>query len=96
VEAKVSDNTQTMAAAVVGAVLGGLAGYLFFTPRGRALRSQLEPALDDMMGELNQMRRTAVKASDVIGEGWKLLNQAMRDSSDPDPRWVKSEQKSPF
>jgi hypothetical protein len=91
-----SDNTQTMAAAVVGAVLGGLAGYLFFTPRGRTLRAQLEPALDDMMGELNQMRRTAVKASDVLGEGWKLLNQAMRDGSEQDPRWVKSGQTSPF
>jgi flagellar motor component MotA len=92
----VSDNTQTLAAAAVGAVLGGLAGYLFFTPRGRALRSQLEPALDEMMGELNQLRRTAVKASDVVSEGWKILNQAMRDSSEQDPRWVKSGQTSPF
>jgi flagellar motor component MotA len=92
----VSDNTQTLAAAAVGAVLGGLAGYLFFTPRGRALRAQLEPALDDMMGELTQMRRTAVKASDVLGEGWKLLNQAMRDDGEQDPRWAKSGQKSPF
>jgi flagellar motor component MotA len=96
VEANVSDNTQTLAAAVVGAVLGGLAGYLFFTPRGRALRSQLEPALDDMMVELKQMRRTAVKASDVIGEGWNLLNQALRDGTERDPRWVKSGQTSPF
>jgi len=49
-----------------------------------------------MMSELTQLRRTAVKASDVVGEGWKLLNQAMRDGSDEDPRWVKSGQKSPF
>jgi len=91
----VSDNTQTLAAAVVGAVLGGLAGYLFFTPRGRALRTQLEPALDDMMVEINQLRRTAVKASDVVGEGWKLFNQAMRDGTE-DPKWVKSGQTSPF
>jgi len=96
VEANVSDNSQTLAATAVGAVLGGLAGYLFFTPRGRRLRSQLEPALDDMMVELNQFRRTAVKASDVLGEGWKLLNQAMRDAGDQDPRWVKSGQTSPF
>ena len=91
-----NDNTQTLAAAVVGAVLGGLAGYLFFTPRGRALRSQLEPALDDMMVELNQLRRTAVKASDVVGEGWKMLNQALREGTEQDPRWVKSGQTSPF
>lgn len=91
-----SDNTRTLAAAVVGAVLGGLAGYLFFTPRGRELRSQLEPALDDMMVELAQLRRTAVKASDVVGEGWKMLNEALRDGTEPDPRWVKSGQTSPF
>jgi hypothetical protein len=59
------------------------------------MRVQLEPALDDMMGEINQMRRTAVKASTVLGEGWKLLNQAMKDGTD-DPKWVKSGQTNPF
>jgi len=49
-----------------------------------------------MMGELNQLRRTAVKASDVVGEGWKLLNQAMREGTEHDPRWVKSGQTNPF
>jgi hypothetical protein len=48
-----------------------------------------------MMGEINQLRRTAVKASDVVGEGWKLFNQALRDGTD-DPKWVKSGQTSPF
>jgi len=92
----VSDNTRTIAAAAVGAVLGGLAGYLFFTPRGRGLRSELEPALDDIMAELHQFRRTAVKASEVVSEGWQILNNAIRAGSEQDPRWVKSGQTSPF
>ena len=37
------DNSRALAATVVGAVLGGLAGYLFFTEHGRSVRRQIEP-----------------------------------------------------
>ena len=34
-------NSRALAATVVGAVIGGAAGYLFFTEHGRSLRRQL-------------------------------------------------------
>ena len=52
-----TENSRTVAATIVGGVLGAMAGYLLFTDRGRALRRQLEPALEDFARELNHLER---------------------------------------
>jgi hypothetical protein len=90
-------NSRAMAAAIVGAVVGGLAGYLFFTDDGRRLRRQLEPALDDLARELNSFRATVNKAAGVANEGWQLLNEAMGDSGQAtQSRYASARQTSPF
>ena len=88
------DNSRAIAATVVGAVVGGVAGYLFFTDHGRSIRRQIEPALDDFARELNSFRGTVQKASGVASEGWKLLNEALGESSTT-PRYP-GRQTSPF
>ena len=89
-----NDNSKAVAASVVGAVLGGIAGYLFFTEAGRNMRRQLEPALDDIARELNSFRSTVAKASGVASEGWKLLNEAIGE--DNRNRLPNVHQTSPF
>lgn len=74
------DNSRAIAATMVGAVAGGVAGYLFFTDHGRSLRRQIEPALEDFARELMSFRATVMKASGVASEGWKLLNEAMGET----------------
>jgi gas vesicle protein len=88
------DNSRELAACLVGAVIGGVAGYLFFTARGRSLRRQIEPALEDFSRELMSFRQTVHKASGVASEGWKLLNEALGETS-PAPRFP-GRQTSPF
>ena len=73
------NNSREIAATVVGAVLGGVAGYLLFTERGRIVRRQIEPALEDFSRELMSFRTTVQKASGVANDGWKLLNEALGD-----------------
>ena len=90
-----TDNSRAMAATIVGAVVGGLAGYLFFTDRGRAMRRSLEPALEDLARELNSFRGTVQKAAGVANEGWKLLNDAMGEGGAP-RRFPSAHQTSPF
>ena len=68
---------KAVAATLIGAVIGGMAGYLFFTTRGRELRRQIEPALDDIARELNSFRGTVQRAANVANEGWKLLNDTL-------------------
>ncbi len=72
-------NSRTVVAAVLGGVIGGVAGYLFFTEQGRAFRRDLEPAIDDFARELKSFRRTLEKAATVASEGLKLLNEAMAE-----------------
>ena len=86
---------KAVAATIVGAVIGGVAGYLLFTDRGRALRRQLEPALEDFMQELNSFRGTLQRASGVASEGWKLLNDALGEYP-PQTRRYPAGQTSPF
>jgi len=88
------DNSRAIAATLVGAVIGGVAGYLFFTDHGRSVRRQIEPALDDFARELMSFRATVQKASGVAAEGWKLLNDTLGEPSAP-PRYP-GRQTSPF
>jgi gas vesicle protein len=92
----VRDNSRAMAAAVVGAVVGGVAGYLFFTDHGRQLRRSLEPALDDFTRELEGFRATVQKAAGVASEGWRLLNEAMGEPGSAPRRFPSTHQTQPF
>ena len=89
-------NSQAVTASIVGAVIGGVVGYLFFTDGGRRLRRQIEPALDDFAKELNSFRATVNKAAGVASESWKLLNDAMGESTRPPARYPNTRQTSPF
>ena len=87
---------KVVTATLVGAVIGGMAGYLFFTNRGRELRRQIEPALDDIARELNSFRGTLQRAAGVASEGWKLLNEAMGEGASVPRRFPSAHQTSPF
>jgi len=89
------DNSRAVAATLVGAVIGGVAGYLFFTDHGRSVRRQLEPALDDFARELMSFRSTVQKAAGVANEGWKLLNEALGEGGQS-ARYTAPRQSSPF
>ena len=81
------NNSREMAATLVGALIGGLAGYLFFTERGRRVRRQIEPALEDFSREFMSFRNTVQEAAGVANEGWKLLNGTLGDGRTPPARY---------
>ena len=88
-------DNRAVAATVVGAVIGGMAGYLFFTDKGRGWRRQIEPALEDFARELMSFRATIQKAAGVANEGWKLLNDTLGETAQA-PRYPAAHQTSPF
>jgi gas vesicle protein len=71
------DNSRELAAAIVGAVIGAVAGYLFLTERGRSMRRGIEPALDDFSREVMSFRNAVQKAAGVADECWKLFNDVV-------------------
>ncbi|HSK09472.1 MAG TPA: YtxH domain-containing protein [Vicinamibacterales bacterium] len=90
------DRTRVLLSAVAGAVLGAIAGYLYFTDRGKELMSRLEPRLDSAMQEMGHLRETVTKAQAVASEGWKSISQikgSMREGKGGD--WGGT-QSSPF
>ena len=86
---------QVLAATLVGAALGGVAGFLFFTDRGRHVRREIQPALEDFVRELSSLRGTVQRAADVAGESWRLLNDMVREPTQPSHRYPGG-QTSPF
>lgn len=90
-----TEKTRACAASMVGAVIGAAAGYMFFTDRGRALRRRMETALETLAPELSNFSGTINRTAGAASEGWKLLNEALGDSSRA-PRYVNPHQTSPF
>jgi hypothetical protein len=70
----VDDRSRVLMAACLGAVVGGVWGYLYLTEGGRNLRDQIEPRLDDLIGEMTRVRGTVEKARSAANEGWRSLS----------------------
>ena len=73
-EDEVDERSRVMAATLVGAVAGGVWGWLYLTTHGRQLRSQIEPKLDDFMRELASVRGTVEKARTAVAEGRRAFD----------------------
>jgi hypothetical protein len=74
-EDDVDERSRVLTATVIGALAGGVWGWLYLTATGRRVRSQIEPKLDDFMRELANVRGTVEKARSAANEGWRSLNE---------------------
>jgi hypothetical protein len=74
-EAGVDERSRVLMATLIGAVAGGVFGWLYMTENGRRVREQIEPKLDDFMNELTRVRGTVDKARTAANEGWRSLNE---------------------
>jgi hypothetical protein len=81
----VDERSRVLTATVIGAIAGGVWGWLYLTANGRQIRSQIEPRLDDFMRELSNVRGTVDKARSAANEGWRSINE-MAGSAAPG-RW---------
>jgi hypothetical protein len=70
----VDERSRVLISACVGAVVGGVFGWLYLTESGQNVREQLEPRLDDLIGEMTRVRGTVEKARTAANEGWRSLN----------------------
>lgn len=68
------ERSRVALAAFLGAVMGGVWGWLYMTDNGRRVRDQIEPKLDAFVNELTRMRGTVEKARSAANEGWRSLN----------------------
>jgi hypothetical protein len=73
----VDDRGRIALAIGLGALVGGVAGYLLLTERGRQMRDELEPRLNDVLGEVDKLRQTFESTRTAVAEGWRSFNQLM-------------------
>jgi hypothetical protein len=70
----VDERARVLLTTCIGAVAGGVWGWLYMTENGRRVRDQIEPKLDDFVSELTRVRGTVEKARTAANEGWRSLN----------------------
>ena len=70
-----NERTAVMAGALVGAMTGAFAGYLFFTDRGRDLRDRFEPMVDDLRREFARFQKTIEKVGEMANDGLRAVNE---------------------
>lgn len=78
------DRSRVLLATVLGAVAGGIWGWLYLTANGTRTRARIEPKLDDFIRELAAVRGTVAKARTAANEGWRSLNEI---TGSPQGRW---------
>ena len=66
------ERSRVLMATLMGAVAGGVWGWLYLTEQGRRVREQIE--LDDFIGEISRVRGTVEKARTAADEGWRSLS----------------------
>jgi hypothetical protein len=80
----VEERSRVLVATVMGAVAGGVMGWLYLTVGGRRVRESIEPKLDDFIRELTRVRGTVEKARTAANEGWRSINEI---TGGPQSRW---------
>lgn len=75
-----TDRTKILLSAMAGALGGAVAGYLFFTKEGEALREQLGPGLDEVVGRLQDLQASVQHARGVAEQSWSALRDVTRES----------------
>jgi gas vesicle protein len=71
----VNERTVVTAGALIGALVGGAASYLFFTDRGRELRDRLEPAVADLRREFGRFQGTIEQVGRMANEGMRVVQE---------------------
>ena len=64
-----------IAGAVVGALVGVAASYLFFTDAGKHVRERLEPTVDDLRREFGRFQKTIEKVGEMANDGLRVVNE---------------------
>jgi gas vesicle protein len=72
---RVDERTAVTAGALIGAVVGAAASYLFFTEGGRHLRNRIEPAIEDLQREFVRFQGTIQQVGRMAGEGARVVQE---------------------
>jgi hypothetical protein len=67
------DRTRIALGLGIGAALGGFAAFLLFTETGRRFRSELEPQLEELVGEAQRLTTAFDRTRRAVQDGLATL-----------------------
>jgi hypothetical protein len=70
------DRTRIALGLGIGAALGGFAAFLLFTEKGRSFRSELEPQLEELVGEAQRLTAAFDRTRRAVKDGLATLTPA--------------------
>ncbi len=76
-------------ATLLGAAVGAAIGYLYLTERGRAVRTDSEPRLDEALAEVRRLGGAVGKFRTAVSEGRRTFDQFVA-GNERTPEWVTS------
>lgn len=62
------DRAKLLAGSIAGAAVGMAVAYLYFTPRGRSLRRDIEPLVDELVRELGKAHAALKRLRDELAD----------------------------
>jgi hypothetical protein len=74
-----NDKLMIALSTVVGAIAGGVAGYLFLTDSGRRSLRSLQPALDEIARDLGGVSQSLHGVTGAALTGWKLFDEFVNE-----------------
>jgi len=80
----VDERSQVLLSTILGAIAGAVVGGLYLTERGRRVRDQIEPTLDNFVSEIERVRGTVDKAREAARDGRQAFEDAMRVATSSD------------
>ena len=70
-----NERTAMTAGALIGALVGAAATYLFFTEGGRQWRDRFEPAIGDLQREFGRFQGTLEQVGRMANEGMRVMQE---------------------
>ena len=71
------ERSQVLLSTLLGAVAGAMVGCLYLTESGSRVRKQIEPALDNLVAEIDRVRGTVLRAREAVREGRRAFEDVM-------------------
>jgi gas vesicle protein len=71
----------------IGAAIGGFAGFLLFTDRGRTFRQELEPQLEQLFGEAQRLSTAFERTRRAVKDGLATLKSEEDGGKQPSMDW---------
>jgi gas vesicle protein len=72
---RVNEQSRLVTGALIGAIAGCAATYLFFTDKGRGWRARIEPVVDDLRREFGRFQSTVEKLGVMANEGMRVVTE---------------------